>query len=396
MELTDTRADVAVVNLMGRARGGSGSPDISQGAPNLTHPGLKERYEAICRAMAIFYPVAFQFVRLLGQGRQGRVFLSLRQGARGCTTEHAIKVFDPDLYTSPEEYWTDMGRIASQISRLHRMQSPYLVQRSIYEETYGIGYLQMEAIDGLDLRRLLSQDHLAVSKKRCSPGEWSYFNRTVLRRKRDSIALQPGVVVYILRSCLKGLESMHSMNFLHSDLKPGNIMVDRLGTVKLVDFGRAVLVGERQAFLLGSPMYMAPELHRREVSTVQSDLYSLGLVAIEMLRGERLAPEQSTEEDLLKVKLALPSQIEKILPPDVVKNRELTGILLKLTDPDPAGRYASARDAEVGEGGLRIVDKQLVQAGLDTEYARDLADYLGKLVDDGTDRVEVTHFEDRT
>jgi len=396
MDTNDPNGDVAVLNLMGRNPGGPGGAGDTHGGQQVTLPALKERYEAICRARAIFYPVVFQFVRLLGQGRQGRVFLSLRQGARGCVTEHAIKVFDPGLYTSPEEYWTDMGRIASQISRLHRMQSPYLVQRSTFEETYGIGYLQMEAIDGLDLRRLLSQEHLAVSRKRCSAVEWSYFNRTILRRKRDSLALQPGIVVYVLRSCLKGLESMHSMDFLHSDLKPGNIMVDRLGTVKLVDFGRAVVVGERQAFLLGSPMYMAPELHRREASTVQSDLFSLGLVAIEMLRGERIAPERSTEEDLLKAKLALPSQLEKLLPPDVVKNRELTGILRKMTDPDPARRYGSAREAEVGDQGLRIVDKQLVQAGLDTEYARDLADYLRKLVDDGTYRVEVPHFEDRT
>jgi serine/threonine protein kinase len=396
MDTTDCPRDVAIVNLMDRKPPLKQEPGGIQGVQPFSLEVLRERYDAICKAMAIFYPVVFQFIGLLGQGRQGRVFLSLRQGARGCVTEHAIKVFDPGLYLSPEEYWTDMGRIASQISRLQRMRSPHLVQRSTFEETYGVGYSQMEAIDGLDLRRLLTQDHLAISKERCTSAEWTYFNRTLLRRKRESLALQPGVVVYVVRSCLKGLESMHSMDFLHSDVKPGNIMIDRLGTVKLVDFGRAVVVGEKQAFLLGSPMYMAPELHMRGTSTVQSDLYSLGLVAIEMLRGERLAPENSNEETLLKAKLALPEQLERLLPADVVKNAELTGFLRRMTDPEPANRYPTAGEAEVGDEGLRIVDKQLVQAGLDTEYARDLGGYIDKLVDPKTDRVEVPQKDDST
>jgi len=383
------------LNLMGAAQ-----PVVSgDQAGDQTHPSIAqlcERYDAMCRARAIYYPVAFQFMRLLGKGRQGRVFLGMRQGARGCVTEHAIKVFDPSLYVSPEEYWTDMGRIASQISRLQRMQSPYLVRRSTYDETNGIGYVQMEAIDGLDLRQLLLPSHLPVARKCCTVNEWNYFQETIFRRKRDRLALQPGIVVYILRSCLKGLESIHSMNFLHSDVKPGNIMIDRLGTVKLVDFGRAVVMGERQGFLLGSPMYMAPELHRREVGTAQSDVYSLGIVAVEMLSGEPIAPESATEETLLQIKMALPGQLQCLLPPAVVENKELMLILQKLIAPDTAMRYATAKEAEVGNAGLRIVDKQLVRAGLDTEYARDLADYIRKLADDGTGRIEVPREADDT
>lgn len=355
----------------------------------LSRNELVERYEAICRARAIYYPVAFQFRRGLGRGRQGRVFLGLRQGARGCVTEHAIKVFDPSIYTNPEEYWTDMGRIASQISQLQRMQSPNLVFRHSYEETNGIGYSQMEAIDGLDLRRLLLPDHFEQVHERSTEAEWRHFRRTLFQIEGKAFSLKPGVVVYILRSALRGLESLHSMNFLHSDVKPGNIMIDRLGSVKLVDFGRAVLTGERLSFLLGSPLYMAPESHRRETAASQADFYSLGLVALEMLRGRILADEPDpSEEDLLAAKMALPSSLPGLLPRDVRKNRDLVAILRRFLEPDPSRRFSSAREAEIGDKGLRPVDNRLVRAGLDSEYARDLADYLAKLVDIHTNRIE--------
>jgi serine/threonine-protein kinase len=76
------------------------------------------------------------------------------------------------------------------------------------------------------------------------------------------------------------------------------------------------------------------------------------------------------------------------LPAYVLKNEDLVYILRKLIEPDPARRFASAKEAEAGEDGLRVIDKQLVQADLDSDYARDLSEYLAKLVDPRTDRVD--------
>ena len=98
--------------------------DQSEQTPGLGKEELVKRYHALLRANAIYYPVAYQFLEELGRGRQGVVFLGLRQGARGCVTRHAIKVFDPGIYKSTETYWTDMGRIASQISSLQTMRTP--------------------------------------------------------------------------------------------------------------------------------------------------------------------------------------------------------------------------------------------------------------------------------
>ena len=356
----------------------------------MTLDQLRYNFESVVRSAAIYYPTASNFRRELGRGRQGIVFLAHRQGARGCITEHALKLFDPALYRSPQEYWTDMGRIASQISRLQRLQSPNLMARYTYEETYGIGYIQMEAIDGLDLDRLLRKDHLDAVRNNCTAREWAKLTKPIFRVEGDRVRLQPGAAVYILRSILRGLEVLHAANFLHSDIKPANIMIDRLGTVKVVDFGRAVTIGERVSFLLGSPLYMAPEIHRREVGVTQSDSYSVGLVGLEMLSGQKLTDDdQISEEGLLKLKMGLLQRLPSLLPAHVLANKDLVAILRKFIEPDPTKRHASAKDAEVGDEGLRIIDKQLVRAGLDSEYARDLSDYLSKLINIRTQRVEL-------
>jgi len=359
---------------------------------DLSHPlttaVLRQNYEGILHAHSIYYPVAYQLPRLLGRGQQGHVFLGLRQGARGCITENAIKIYDPGLYHTPEEYWTDMGRIAAQISRMQRIQSPNMVARYSYEETVGIGYVQMESIDGLDLVRLMQSRNLQVAMTRSSPEEWHKFSQSVFRLDGKILRLQPGFVVYLLRGILRGLEQLHGLGFLHFDLKPGNVMVDRLGSVKIIDFGRAVRINENISFLFGSPQYMAPETHQLQAGSPQTDLYSLGLIALELLCGEPLTAPDLPLDQLLKAKLDLPNQLENRLPPYVAENRSLVRILKKLLAPDPAHRYATAREAEVGKEGLIVIDRQLIQAGLDTEYARDLSDYLAKLVDPQTGRIE--------
>jgi eukaryotic-like serine/threonine-protein kinase len=366
-----------------------GPASVHPAQPSMAMDELRSNYEAILRAGAIYYPVAYQFLHELGRGRQGIVYLCLRQGARGCVTQHAIKIFDPGIYRAPEEYWTDMGRLASQISKLQGLQSPNLVPRHSYDETYGIGYSQMEAIDGMDLRGLLNGDHLDMARRHSTDEEWSRFLRTLFRVEGRRISLQPGLVVYILRRMVRGIERLHAMNFLHSDVKPANVMIDRLGTIRIVDFGRAVMIGEKVTFLFGSPMYMAPEIHRREPGRPQSDLYSIGLVGLEMLRGEPVAdPELADEDALLRLKLELPGRLPDMLPPALRDEGTLIRIVRRLLDPQIESRFASAKEADVGSDGLIVTDVQFTRRGLSADTGRVLSEYMSKLVDPRTGRVE--------
>lgn len=342
---------------------------------------LVANYQAIVNARAIYYPVAYRFLKELGRGRQGIVFLGLRQGARGCQTRHAIKLFDPGIYSSAKKYWTDMGRIAAQTSKLQLIKSPNLVAPDIYEESNGIGYVQMEVVDGVSLRYLLEGQHLEQVKARSTKDEWARFTDVIFRVEKNKVRIQPGVALYIMRQVLRGLETLHEMGFVHSDVKPANIMIDRLGYVKLVDYGRAVVANEKVTILLGTPLYMAPETHRREPSLVQSDIYSVGLVGLETLRGVPLTdPARKSEADLLSIKMTLPEQLPDILPEYVRQNAQFVVLLQRFLEPDSKRRYPSAQEAEVGSQGLLLVHKQLALLGKDTEYGRELENYLAKLM----------------
>jgi serine/threonine protein kinase len=353
-----------------------------------TRNALIDGYRAIIRAGAIRYPVAYEFQHELGRGRQGRVFLALRRGARGSVTRHAIKIFDPGIYASGHQYWTDMGRIATQISSLQSSHNPNLLSRDAYEEINGVGYVQMEAIDGVDLHYLLRGGHIdSVLKKRISDGALSFADSLFLRRT-GATAIQPGAATYIMRQILRGVEALHDKGFVHSDIKPSNVMIDRLGYVRVIDHGRAVKDGEKVRMLLGSPIYMAPEVHARRPSVTQSDLYSVGLVGLEMLRGEPLVEDPDTSEaDLMKFKESLPEVLEDMLPKEVRENQTLVDILKNLLQPDPGARFARAAQAESGNWSLATVHRQMTQVGKDSEYGREIEDYVAHLVDPETDRV---------
>jgi serine/threonine protein kinase len=359
--------------------------DLAPGASTTSGVGSRQlvaNYRAILAARAVYYPVAYRFPRELGRGRQGIVFLGLRQGARGCVTRHAIKLFDPGIYGNAKKYWTDMGRIAAQTSKLQLVKNPALVAPEIYEESNGIGYVQMEVVDGISLREFLDGTHLEQVRARSTEEEWRRFTDVIFRTENGKIMIQPGIALYILRQVLRGLETLHEMGFIHSDVKPANIMVDRLGYVKLIDYGRAMLVNEKITILLGTPAYMAPETHEERIARISSDIYSLGLVGLEMLRGERLFPADvpHSETEFLKVKRELPGRLYDILPDHVRKNAQFLILLQRFLEPNPAGRFASAEEAEIGGNGLAMLHKQLTLAGKDTEYGRELENYLSKIV----------------
>ena len=196
--------------------------------------------------------------------------------------------------------------------------------------------------------------------------------------------LQPGVALYILRRVLMGLMVLHESGFLHADIKPSNIMIDRMGSVKLVDFGRAVEVGEPISILLGSPLYMAPETHRLEPSLVQSDLFSTGLVGLEMLRGETMRDcVDMTDTELLEFKLTLVERVEDMLPEHIRRSKRLVKVLKRFLHPQPGNRYTSAREAEESYYRLRGIYREM---GLDAdaEYDRELLRYLEKITDPAT------------
>ncbi|MEM1097212.1 MAG: protein kinase [Planctomycetota bacterium] len=89
----------------------------------------------------------------------------------------------------------------------------------------------------------------------------------------------------ILAAGATALQDLHDQNIIHRDLKPANVMLPKHGGLKLADFGLAALIGDQESLSLGTVRYMAPELLRGDPATPASDLYSLGMIAYELLAG---------------------------------------------------------------------------------------------------------------
>ena len=165
----------------------------------------------------------------------------------------------------------------------------------------------------------------------------------------------PDLVRKILREVLIGLSAAHAKGIFHRDIKPGNILVDTSGAVKVTDFGLATVprspVLTLDGMVLGTPAYMSPEQARGEVVDARSDLFSLGVTLIELLTGKRIFDGQSYSECIRKVLAFSPRDIEEDLrriPAD------LSSILKLMLSPEKRERPASAYDALAllaGEGG---------------------------------------------
>jgi phosphate transport system substrate-binding protein len=98
----------------------------------------------------------------------------------------------------------------------------------------------------------------------------------------------------MLEQMASGLAYAHELGIIHRDLKPGNILIDDKGIARLSDFGFAKVRSADSLSmtvgggLFGTPSYMAPEIWEGKAATVQSDIYSLGCIAHEMLTGQQL------------------------------------------------------------------------------------------------------------
>jgi serine/threonine protein phosphatase PrpC len=100
------------------------------------------------------------------------------------------------------------------------------------------------------------------------------------------------IVRGITEQIAKGVRAFHRMEMLHQDLRPDNIMIDRTGTVKIIDFGSTKVAGVVEAAplarddILGTAQYTAPEYFLGESGSSRSDLFSLGVITYQMLTGK--------------------------------------------------------------------------------------------------------------
>ena len=148
----------------------------------------------------------------------------------------------------------------------------------------------------------------------------------------------------ILEQIARGLQAFHRLEMIHQDLKPDNIMIDGTGTVKIIDFGATRVAGLEevetpieQINLLGAALYAAPEYFLGEPGSQRADLYSLGVIAYQMLSGgfpygtqvpksrTRAAQKKLAYKSVLNEEREIPAWVD-----DAIR---------KAVHPDPLQRY---------------------------------------------------------
>jgi hypothetical protein len=152
--------------------------------------------------------------------------------------------------------------------------------------------------------------------------------------------------VRMARQILDALQHAHVNLVVHRDLKPGNILCTTTGSPKLLDFGIARLVVDTGSAARTETLYRAlsidyasPEQIRGEPVSTASDLYSFGLVLYEMWTGQR--PRSWSRRPLAEV---LSGAVDFRLPSHPALPADLSAILARATDPEPARRYSSASE----------------------------------------------------
>jgi eukaryotic-like serine/threonine-protein kinase len=252
----------------------------------------------------------YQILELLGLGGMATVYKAYDTRLE---REVAIKVIRREAFP-PDEMELLLKRFEREAKSLGRLSHPNIVGVIDYGEYEGLPYLVMVYLSGGTLKDRLGK-----------PLPW-----------RGAIQM--------LLPIAHALEYVHSQNIINRDVKPSNILMTETGQPMLTDFGLVKLFGQQEktgttltssGTGLGTPDYMAPEQWTGE-PTVQSDLYSLGVVLYEMITGHRPYTADTPAGVLLKQateSLPLPKQYV----PDLPKNVE--SVLLKALAKEPANRY---------------------------------------------------------
>ena len=251
----------------------------------------------------------YKIIKTIGEGGMANVYLAYDT----ILERHvAVKVLRGDLATD-EKFVRRFQREALSASSLSH---PNIVEVYDVGEDNGIYYIVMEYIDGKHLKQLL--------------------------KKRGKLTLNE--VVDIMLQLTDGMACAHDSYIIHRDIKPQNIMILDSGMVKITDFGIAMALNSTQLTqtnsVMGSVHYLPPEQASGKGSTIQSDIYSMGILMYELLSGTLPYKGDNAVEIALKhLKEPLPS-IRKECPdiPQAIEN-----IILKSTAKNPKNRYTDAR-----------------------------------------------------
>ena len=261
----------------------------------------------------------YHVIGKLGEGGMGQVYLAehVKMGRRS-----ALKVMNPALVKDADA----ISRFNREAANASRINHPNVADVYDFGETPdGIIYLAMELVEGPTLTKVIEEHG----------------------------PLPPTRVAAIIRQASEALAVAHDMGIVHRDLKPDNIMLarnrDGSDCAKIVDFGIAKAADSaaqkvtKTGLVIGTPEYMSPEQLAGDTLDGRSDIYSLALVAFNMLTGKLPFPAETAQESMI-MRLTEPPRKLAQMRPDVPWTQPVQGALDRALQRDVNARYASSSE----------------------------------------------------
>jgi serine/threonine protein kinase/Flp pilus assembly protein TadD len=262
----------------------------------------------------------YQIIEELGRGGMGRVYKVMDTKI---SEKVALKLLKPEIASDKKT----IERFSNELKFARKIRHKNVCQMFDLNEEKGIHYITMEYVPGEDLRSMI----------------------------RMSGQLSIGTAVNIAKQICEGLTEAHKIGVVHRDLKPQNVMIDRDGIARVMDFGIARSIKGKgitgAGVMIGTPEYMSPEQVEGKEVDPRSDIYSLGVILYEMATG-RVPFEGDTPFTIgVKHKSEAPKdprELNSHIPED------LSGLILKCMEKLKDDRYQNPGEVRAE---LELIEK---------------------------------------
>lgn len=250
----------------------------------------------------------YQIIEELGKGGMGKVFKAYDTKIN---EKIAIKLIKPEIAADKKT----IERFSNELKFARKIRHNNVCQMFDIGEDKGTHFITMEYVSGEELK-------------------------SFIRRSRQ---LTVGTSITIAKQICDGLTEAHELGVVHRDLKSSNIMIDRDGNARIMDFGIARSLSGKgitgAGVMIGTPEYMSPEQAEVREVDQRSDIYSLGVILYEMVTG-RVPFEGETPLGIaMKHKSEVPKDPREI---NAQIPEELSRVILRCMEKDKEKRYQSA------------------------------------------------------